>query len=168
MFLLNNCQNQHFILVLLNSTSSAAAFISTAVYSFNRLFLHHLKAEFVFNNSVIKGLTNINSEDILSAVYWHWKLCAKQHNKTTVRTTARQEQQQNKSNSVVKIFKKQRQQMFWKSGVHSILYLTLQGIVFFYLGLQGIIFFYSSFYHSTLSVLTVLLLYNIIKLQLWF
>jgi len=68
MFLLNNCQNQHFILVLLNLTSSAAALISTAVYSFNRLFLHHLKAEFVLDSSVVKSLTNINSEGILSAV----------------------------------------------------------------------------------------------------
>jgi len=68
MFLLNNCQNQYFILVLLNSTSSAAALISTAVYSFDRLLLHHLKAEFVLDSPVVKGLVNINPEGILSAV----------------------------------------------------------------------------------------------------
>ncbi len=68
MFLLNNCQNQYFILVLLNLTSPAAALISTAVYSFDRLLLHHLKAEFVLNSPAVKGLTNINSEGILDAV----------------------------------------------------------------------------------------------------
>jgi len=68
MFSLNNCQNQYFILVLLNSTSSAAALISTAVYSFDRLLLHHLKAEFVLNSSAVKSLTNINSGGILDAV----------------------------------------------------------------------------------------------------
>jgi len=68
MFPLNNCQNQYFILVLLNLTLSAAALISTAVYSFDRLLLHHLKAEFVLNSSVVKSLTNVNSEGILSAV----------------------------------------------------------------------------------------------------
>jgi len=68
MFSFNNCQNQYFILVLSNSTLSAAALISTAVYSFDRLLLHHLKAEFVLNSSVVKGLMNINSEGILSAV----------------------------------------------------------------------------------------------------
>jgi len=68
MFLLNNCQNQHFILILLNLTSSAAALISAAVYSFDRLLLHHQKAEFVLNSPVVKGLTNVDPEGILSAV----------------------------------------------------------------------------------------------------
>jgi len=35
---------------------------------------------------------------------------------------------------------------------HSILYLTLQGIVFFYLGLQGIIFFYPINYYLSTAV----------------
>jgi len=68
MFLLNNCQNQHFILVLSNSTSSAAAIISAAVCSFDRLLLHYQKAEFVLDSSVVKNLVNINSEDILGVI----------------------------------------------------------------------------------------------------
>ncbi len=71
MLFLNNCQNQHFILVLSNLTSSAAALISTAVYSFDRLLLHHLKAEFVLDSPVVKGLANVNPGGILGAVNWH-------------------------------------------------------------------------------------------------
>jgi len=49
-------------------TSSAAALISAAVYSFDRLLLHHQKAEFVLDSSVVKGLMNIDPEGILSVV----------------------------------------------------------------------------------------------------
>jgi len=68
MFCLNNCQNQHPIQVLSNLTSLAAALILTAVYSSDRLLLHYLKAEFVLNSSVVKGLLNLKPEGILSAV----------------------------------------------------------------------------------------------------
>ncbi len=68
MFYLNNYQNQHLIQVLSDLTSSAAALVLTVVYSFNRLLLHYLKAEFILNSSVIKGLLNLKSEDILDAV----------------------------------------------------------------------------------------------------
>ncbi len=53
----------------------------------------------------------------------------------TARATARQEWQQDKSDSKVSNSHNMCKE-------HSILYLTLQCIVFFYLGLQGIIFFY--------------------------
>jgi hypothetical protein len=104
MFLLNNCQNQYFILVLLNSTLLAAALISTAVYSFNRL--HHLKAEFVLNSSVVKGLMNINSKA--------YSVSSIDTESCVLNNMMRQQQgqQQDKSDSEMKMLRKQHQQMF--------------------------------------------------------
>ncbi len=89
MFCLNNCQNQHFIQVLSDLTSSAAALVLTAVCSFNRLLLHYLKAEFILDSSVVKNLSNLKSEGILSVVNWHLQLCDDWHNDATERATAR-------------------------------------------------------------------------------
>jgi len=68
MFCLNNCQNQHLIQVLSDSTSSAAVLVLTAVCSFDRLLLHYSEAEFILNSSVVKNLLNLKSEGILSVV----------------------------------------------------------------------------------------------------
>jgi len=68
MFCLNNCQNQHFIQVLSDLTSSAAALVLTAVCSSDRLLLHYLKAEFILDSPVVKGLLNLKSGGILGAV----------------------------------------------------------------------------------------------------
>ena len=89
MFCLNNCQNQHLIWVLSDLTSSAAVLILTAVCSSDRLLLHYLKAEFILDSSVVKGLSNLKSEDILSAVNWHLQLCGGWHDDATARVTVR-------------------------------------------------------------------------------
>jgi len=89
MFHLNNHQNQHLIWVLSDLTSLAAVLILTAVYSSDRLLLHYLKAEFVLNSSVVKGLLNLKPEGILSAVNWHLQLCDDWHDSATARVTAR-------------------------------------------------------------------------------
>ena len=68
MFCLNNCQNQHLIQVLSDSTSSAAVLVLTAVCSFDRLLLHYSEPEFILDSSVVKNLLNLKSEDILSVV----------------------------------------------------------------------------------------------------
>jgi len=89
MFCLNNYQNQHFIQVLSDLTSSAAVLVLTAVCSFDRLLLHYLKAEFILDSSVIKSLLNLKSEGILSAVNWHLQLCNNWHDDVTARATAK-------------------------------------------------------------------------------
>ena len=89
MFCLNNHQNQHLIWVLSDSTSSAAALILTAVYSSDRLLLHYSEAEFVLNSPVVKGLLNLKSGGILSAVNWHLQLCNNWHDDVTARATAK-------------------------------------------------------------------------------